>query len=78
MRGPHQTTPSLIRAPCFPQAQGGSFHGILGRSAAMRLRDTAGNVAAVLEYALINKPEDFDLDALRAACGTAGVNSRRS
>ena len=33
----------------------------------LRLRDTAGNVAAVLEYALINKPEDFDLDALRAA-----------
>jgi hypothetical protein len=43
----------------------------------MRLRDTAGNVAAVLEYALINKPEDFDLDALRAAW-IAGVNSRRS
>ena len=33
----------------------------------MRLRDTAGNVVATLEYTLVNKPEDFDLDALRAA-----------
>jgi hypothetical protein len=31
------------------------------------LCDNAGNVVAVLEYALTNKPEGFDLDLLRAA-----------
>jgi len=33
----------------------------------MTLRDEAGNVVAVLEYALVSKPQDFDLDRLRAS-----------
>jgi hypothetical protein len=33
----------------------------------MTLRDSAGDVVAVLEYAITFKPKDFDLDLLRAA-----------
>jgi hypothetical protein len=33
----------------------------------MILRDSAGDIVVVLEYALTYRPESFDLDLLRAA-----------
>jgi hypothetical protein len=56
-----------LRRPDAPTLQYVELHLDAACGVEMRLRDAAGNVVAVLEYVLVNKPDNFDLDALQEA-----------